>query len=319
MSEAATPPLTTMAEGLRFPEGPIAMADGSVLLVEIAAGRITRIGADGAKRVVSETGGGPNGIALGPNGQIYVCNNGGFLWHDGPEGTRPAGVPPDYRGGRIEVADPRTGSVRVLYDRCGENTLKGPNDIVFAPKGSPGEGGFWFSDLGKVRPRDRDHGGVYWAASDGSRIVEAAFPIFGGANGIGLSPDGRTVYAAETETGRLWAWDVEGPGVLRKDPWPSTNGGRVICQFPGYRRLDSLAVTAAGNICVATLVSGEITTVSPAGDILRVVKMPERMPTNICFGGPGMRTAYVTLSLTGKLVSLPWDEPGLVLPHADGA
>ena len=47
--------------------------------------------------------------------------------------------------------------------------------------------------------------------------------------------------------------------------------------------------------------------------------MPERMPTNICFGGPGMRTAYVTLSLTGKLVSLPWDEPGLVLPHADGA
>jgi gluconolactonase len=40
------------------------------------------------------------------------------------------------------------------------------------------------------------------------------------------------------------------------------------------------------------------------------------MPTNICFGGPDMRTAYVTLSLTGKLVSLPWDEPGLRLPHA---
>lgn len=50
-----------------------------------------------------------------------------------------------------------------------------------------------------------------------------------------------------------------------------------------------------------------------------MVKMPERMPTNICFGGPDMRTAYVTLSLTGKLVSLPWDEPGLVLPHQDGA
>ena len=145
--------------------------------------------------------------------------------------------------------------------------------------------------------------------------MEAAFPIFGGANGIGLSPDGRVLYVAETETGRLWAWDVEGPGRLRKDPWPSSNGGRVLCQFPGYRRLDSLAVTAAGNICVATLVSGEITTVSPAGEILRVTPMPERMPTNICFGGPDMRTAYVTLSTTGKLVELLWDEPGYRLPY----
>jgi gluconolactonase len=173
---------------------------------------------------------------------------------------RPLGQGPDYSGGRIEVIDPGTGAVTRLYDRCGEHPLKGPNDIVFDPRR-----GFWFTDLGKVRRRDRDHGGVYWAEADGSRIVEVAFPIFGGANGIGLSPDGGVLYVAETETGRLWAWDVEEPGRLRKEPWPSTNGGRVLCQFPGYRRLDSLAVTAAGNICVATLVSGEITTVSPGG------------------------------------------------------
>jgi len=227
---------------------------------------------------------------------------------------RPVGVPPDYQGGRIEVIDPASGAVRVLYDRCGDHKLKGPNDLIFAPKGSPGEGGFWFTDLGKVRARDRDHGGVYWAAADGSKIVEAAFPIFGGANGVTLSPDGRTLYVAETETGRLWAWDIVGPGLVRKDPWPSSNGGRVLCQFPGYRRLDSIATTAAGNICVATLVSGEITTVSPTGEIIRVVKMPERMPTNICFGGPGMKTAFITLSLTGKLAAIEWDEPGLVLP-----
>jgi gluconolactonase len=311
-----TPELRTLADGLRFPEGPIAMADGSIVLVEIAAGRLTRVVADGAKTVVATPGGGPNGIALGPNGQIYCCNNGGFIWHEEPGILRPAGVPADYAGGRIEVIDPASGTVKTLYDRCGEHKLKGPNDIVFAPKGSPGEGGFWFSDLGKVRARERDHGGVYWAANDGSKIVEAAYPIFGGANGIALSPDGRTLYVAETETGRFWAWDVEGPGVLKKDPWPSTNGGRLLCQFPGYRRLDSIATTAAGNICVATLISGEITTLSPKGEILRVVKMPERMPTNICFGGKDMRTAYVTLSLTGKLVALEWDEPGLVLPFA---
>ena len=165
-----------------------------------------------------------------------------------------------------------------------------------------------------MRGRDRDDGGVYWAANDGSRIVEPAYPVFGGANGIALSPDGRTLYVAETETGRLWAWPVEGPGVLAKEPWPSTSGGRMLCQFPGYRRLDSIAVTAAGNICVATLVSGEITTVSPGGDILRLVPMPERMPTNICFGGAGMRTAYITLSTSGKLAAMEWDEPGLALP-----
>jgi gluconolactonase len=306
--------LRILAEGLRFPEAPIWLPDGSVLLVEIAAGQITKVAADGRKTVIAKPGGGPNGIAMGPGGHIYCCNNGGFVWHEEPNMLRPIGVPPDYQGGRIEVIDPATGVVRVLYDRCGEHKLKGPNDLVFAPQGSPGEGGFWFTDLGKVRARDRDHGGVYWAAADGSKIVEAAFPIFGGANGVALSPDGRTLYVAETETGRLWAWDIEGPGVVRKDPWPSSNGGRVLCQFPGYRRLDSIATTAAGNICVATLVSGEITTVSPTGEILRVVQMPERMPTNICFGGPGMMTAFITLSLTGKLAAMAWDEPGLVLP-----
>ena len=207
------------------------------------------------------------------------------------------------------MIDPGTGAVDAPLRPLRRAPLKGPNDIVFDPRR-----GFWFTDLGKVRGRDRDHGGVYWAEADGSRIVEAAYPIFGGANGIGLSPDGSVLYVAETETGRLWAWDVEEPGRLRKDPWPSTSGGRVLCQFPGFRRLDSIAVTAAGNICVATLVSGEITTVSPRGEILRVVPMPERMPTNICFGGEGMRTAFVTLSTTGKLAAMEWDEPGLRLP-----
>jgi len=304
--------LRVLADGLRFPEGPVAMPDGSVALVEIEAGRITRVAPDGTKSVIARPGGGPNGLALGPNGSLYVTNNGGFAWHEeGPEMLRPTGPSADYRGGRIERIDPATGAVTVLYERCGEHLLSGPNDLVF-----DGQGGFWFSDLGKVRARGRDHGAVYWAAEDGSRIVEAAHPVPGGANGIGLSPDGKVLYVAETETGRLWAWDVLGPGVLRKEPWPSPHGGRLVCQFPGFRRLDSLAVTAAGNIVVATLVSGEITTVAPTGEILRVVKMPERMPTNICFGGPDMRTAYVTLSLTGKLVSLPWDEPGLRLPHS---
>lgn len=300
-----------LANGLRFPEGPVAMADGSVILVEIEAGRITRVTADGAKTTVATIAGAPNGIALGPEGKLFICNNGGFSWHEEPGLLRPTGQAADYDTGRIEVLDLATGAVTRLYDRCGEYLLRGPNDLVFDPNG-----GFWFSDLGKVRGRDRDHGGAYWAAADGSLIVEAAYPIFGGANGVGLSPAGDVLYVAETETGRLWAWDVEGPGRLRKMPWPSSNGGRLVCQFPGFRRLDSMAVAASGNIVVATLVSGEITTVSPAGEIVHVEKMPKAMPTNICFGGADMRTAFITLSLTGRLVSMPWDEAGYRLPFS---
>ena len=301
-----TPRLLT--QGLRFPEGPVAMPDGSVVLVEIAAGKITRVSPNGEKSVVATPGGGPNGLAPGPGGALYCCNNGGFDWIEENGYLRPYRCAADYVTGRIERIDLVTGEVERLYDRCGENALRGPNDIVFDRTG-----GFWFSDLGKVRARDRDHGGVYWAAADGSRIVEAAYPIAGGANGIGLSPDGETLYVAETETGRLWAFEVLEPGVLRKEQWPSPHGGTLLCQLPGYRRLDSLAVTASGNICVATLVSGEITTISPSGEIVGVVTLDDRMPTNLCFGGPDLRTAYITLSLTGRLVTMKWPERGLAL------
>lgn len=304
------PDLRIVTEGLRFPEGPVALPGGDIALVEIESRRITRIAPNGSQTTIATVSGAPNGLALGARGMLYVCNNGGFSWHDEPGMLRPTGQSADYSGGRIERIDPATGAVESLYSAVEGRPLRGPNDLQF-----DGKGGFWFSDLGKVRARDRDHGGAYWAAEDGSQVIEAAYPIFGGANGIGISPDGRTLYVAETETGRLWAWDIEGPGKLRKEAWPSSNGGRVLCQFPGYRRLDSLAIAASGNIIVATLVSGEITTVSPAGEILRVVKMPERMPTNICFGGPGMRTAYITLSTSGKLAAMEWDEPGLRLPH----
>jgi gluconolactonase len=305
-----------LADGLRFPEGPVVMPDGSVILVEIAAGKITKVAPDGTKSVLADRCDGPNGLAMGPNGLLYLCNNGGFAWKEDDGILHTAGQAEDYSGGRIETFDPATGTLRRLYDRCGEHRLCGPNDIVFDLPDCGWEPGFWFSDLGKSRPRDRDHGGAYWAAADGSRIVEAVHPVAGGANGIGLSPDNRTLYVAETETARLWAWDIVGPGELRKEKWPSPHGGRLLCTMPGYARFDSLAVTASGNICVATLITGEITTISPKGEILDRRRFDDPMVTNICFGGPELRTAYVTLSGIGQLVELPWPEPGLRLAYS---
>jgi len=296
-----------IAEGLFFPEGPVWFPDGSIALVEIGRGRITRVAPDGGLSIIAEPGGGPNGLAVGPDGALYVCNNGGFRWADRGGMMLPVAQADDYSGGRIERVDPKTGAVTVLYRDCGGHPLRGPNDIVFSADGS-----FWFTDLGKVRARDRDHGGLYWAKPDGSEIREVAHPVLS-PNGIGLSPDGRTLYVAETETSRLWAFDVTGPGSVAKAPFPSPNGGRLVCGLPGYQRFDSLKVDAAGNICVATLISGHITVISPDGQVLRQVKMPEMYPTNLCFGGPDLRTAFVTLSGTGKLAAVDWPEPGLRL------
>jgi gluconolactonase len=298
---------TVLATGLRFPEGPVAMADGSVVLVEIARGTLTRVAPDGTVSIVAEPGGGPNGLAVGPDGAFYLCNNGGFAWHEEPGMLRPIGTPESYAGGRIERVDPRTGEHRLLYDRCGEHALKGPNDIVFDRSG-----GFYFTDLGKSRPRDRDHGGVYYAMADGSRIVQVAHPMLT-PNGIGLSPDERTLYVAETECGRLWAFDLAEPGVIERHPFPSPHGGRFLYSQAGYERYDSLAVDAEGNVCVATLMTGAITVISPDGRLVRSVGMPDVYTTNICFGGPDRKTAYVTLSGIGQLVSLPWPEAGLRL------
>ncbi len=297
-----------MASGLRFPEGPVALADGSVVLVEIARGTISRVAPDGTVTVLAETGGGPNGLAIGPDGAYYLCNNGGFEWAERAGLLLPVMQAKNYAGGRIERIDAKTGAVTKLYDHCGARRLRGPNDIVFDDAG-----GFYFTDLGKVRAEDRDHGGVYYARADGSAITEIAYPVLT-PNGIGLSPDGKVVYVAETETSRLWGFDLEGPGVARKQPFPaSPHGGRLIAGLAGFQRFDSLAVMASGNVAVATLNTGHITEIAPDGRVVRQVKMPEAYPTNICFGGADMRTAYITLSGTGQLAVMDWPEPGLRL------
>src|SRR4051812_22478617 len=102
--------LRKVASGLRFPEGPIAMQDGSVVLVEIAAGRLSRVDPDGTVTGIADTGGGPNGAAVGPDGRIYVCNNGGFAWGEAGGILAPTGTPDDYAGGSIQAVDLDSGT-----------------------------------------------------------------------------------------------------------------------------------------------------------------------------------------------------------------
>ena len=298
---------TTLAEGLAFPEGPVSMPDGSVVVTEIARGCLTRIAPDGDVTRIAEPGGGPNGAALGADGMLYVANNGGFSWET-KGGWGPIGRAPDNVGGSIQRVDAETGEVETLYTACEGVRLRAPNDLV-----CDAHGGIWFTDHGHRCGRTLDFGAVYYAACDGSRIVEVAFPLIG-PNGIGLSPDGATLYVAETSSGRLWSWPIEEPGVLRSADWPSPTGGDLVAGLPGFQRYDSLAVEAGGNVCVATLRFGGIVVIAPMGALVERIALPDPYTTNICFDRHDPDVAYVTLSYTGRLVRMPWARPGLTVP-----
>lgn len=297
-----------VAEGLAFPEGPVWMEDGSVILVEIEVGRITRVRADGTTETVAEPGGGPNGLAVGPDGALYCCNNGGFEWSKRDGITIPGRAAKDYSGGRIERIDIASGKVEVLYDSCNGHKFSGPNDIVM-----DGKGGFWFTDLGKVRDYGHDHGGLFWAKCDGSEVRQAAHGP--NMNGVGLSPDGKTVYAALTNDRQVVAMEILGPGEVAPGVLPGFPG-KVLAGWAGRTLLDSLAVDADGNVCVATLVDTPgIASVHPETGEITQYDFPDLLTTNICFGGADMKDAWVCLSTTGKLAKCRWPVAGLRLAH----
>ena len=242
------PEITVVTDGLRFPEGPVWMPDGSIVLVEIESKKLTRVAPDGKKTTIAQMSGGPNGAALGSDGMIYVTNNGGFEWHESEHGLFPGGKPRDYVTGRIERVDPKTGKIETLYDKCDGKPLRGPNDLVIDVAGD-----FYFTDLGKRSDDEVQRGGVYYARRDGSLIKRIAGPTMT-ANGCALSPDGKILYFVETEGARLWAVDLLGPGRPKVRPFRLPIGVRFVAHWGGrYNRFDAMPGNAGAAAAAQTL------------------------------------------------------------------
>ena len=103
--------------------------------------------------------------------------------------------------------------------------LCGPNDLVF-----DASGGFYFTDHGKSRARDKDRVGVFYAKIDGSLCREIIYPMEG-PNGCALSPDGKWLYVAETPTGRLHRFPIDSPGQIGNGG--GERAGECIYSSPG--------------------------------------------------------------------------------------
>jgi gluconolactonase len=328
---------------LAYPEGPVYMNDGSILLVEIKGEQITKVQKDGSKQVVAKIKGGPNGLAIGPDGQLYVCNSGGFQWMPIPLGKQMLWITgdqsTDYAGGSIDKVNLQTCEVETLYKDCilGRRLnmqnmqwqeqplspafqLRGPDDLVFDETG-----GMWISDWGKNQARSRDITGIYYATADGKSIRQMVYPL-NAPNGIALSPDGKRLYTVETYTRRILYWELSAPGVIVPNP-KTVDGTYLLAGMAGQQIYDSMAVDEQGNLYIATMLpegndpqtNGGISVVSPQGELLEFIeiKMSEELfaplPSNICFGGKDNKTAFITLGASGMLVKVQMKIPGLKL------
>jgi gluconolactonase len=303
-------PYRVVTDGLAFPEGPLELPGGDILVTEIFAGSLTRVAPDGTKTRYAYTGGGPNGAAIGPDGAIYVTQNGGIEWGGSFNTGRFAWFKGDAPAPPMEGCVQRAtadGAVAVLYRECNGIPLKAPNDLVF-----DAEGNFYFTDLGKTRARDRDRTGIYYASPDGKMIREVVFPAES-PNGCSLSPDGKTLFFGETTTGRVWAVELKGPGEMARRYCL----GNVPGAPPSFASsCDSMCVDSEGSVLQATIANGGITVIPTDGREMWHVPTGDYLTTNCCFGGPGLRTLYVTLSTSGQLIAFDtWPVAGLRLQY----
>jgi gluconolactonase len=247
--------------GFQFTEGPAAGRDGNVYFSDIPAQRIYKVDAKGKLSVFREKSNRANGLMVNAKGEIVACE----------------------MAGRVVAISPDGKKVRVLADKYNGKRFNAPNDLVIDKTG-----GVYFTDppFGAPMPLPQGKAGVYYIAPGGkvTRLIDdLARP-----NGVSLSPDEKTLYVIPTGPAEMMAYPVKGPGKLGK--------GKVFCtlQGKGGRKGtggDGMAIDAKGNLYITSQIGVQV--FSPEGKYLGVIAFPEQ-PANVKFGGPDMKTLYVT-------------------------
>ena len=275
---------TVLATGLQFPEGPVWLGTRRVAFTEIR-GQCVSLWHDGTLARVARTGGGANGATLGPDGALYVANNGGLsLGHDG-RWTAPDAIP-----GRIQRVT-LAGEVSDVAVRLPGAPPNRPNDLCFGPDGL-----LYYTDPHNWE--DLEHlglGRVGRTTLDGRVELVAEIPAF--PNGIAFGPDDR-LYVAQSVTQKILVMDAK-PGAT-----PA-----VYATLPrGYP--DGFCFDASGRLYAAGSLGDVVLVFEPDGEVRDIVEMGAGSePTNCCLGDGAL---YVTLAGTGQLVAL--DMPVEPLP-----
>ncbi len=272
------PNVEVFATDLDIPEGPAFDREGNLYVVELGGGCVSRITTDGSVSTLCETGGFPNGATVGPDGALWVANNGG----------------PEHPGW-VERIDLTTGTTEHIIE---DPSFGGCNDLVF-----DAEGNLYFTDPHGTMRRDRRPGHVYFFSSERelTRIAtDYAFP-----NGIGISDDGGTLLVAETISGIVWAHEIKAPGKLGER--------RTYAQMPEGHLPDGFAFDAAGNLLVCGHFGGAVTVFDAEGTRIDSIEPLDERLTNLAFGGPDFSTLYICESGLNRVVTVPWHTPGMKL------
>ena len=292
-----------LASGLQFPEGPAVAASGELFVTEIAGQRISRIAGNGTVDTFSITGGGPNGAAFGPNGDLFVCNNGGRWPTDVPSTS--SADNPEYGRGFIQRISPSGEVLDELFEIEGVS-LNSPNDLCF-----DNHGGYYFTDpiWSGLEGGSRLLGPVYYVNAEG--VPSLVADGIGFPNGIGVRGDAEVLIICESLTGMLLSYRIESPGVLSSSGKPSGMIGRRSVP-------DGFCFDASGQIIVAGHGTNNLFVLDGRdGRPIDVIELPEKGPTNCCFGGSDFKTLFITSSDQGNVFAMNWPIEGMQLLHTN--
>ena len=273
-----------IAAAVAFTEGPAGDQEGNVYFTDILNQRIMKLRADGVLVTYREHSNLANGLLIDSAGRLIACEGAEFQ----RPGVQLMGKP------RVTRTDLRTGKMEILAESYEGVPLQGPNDVTI-----DGHGRLYFTDFAGAAVYRIDAPGVI------TRILAA--PEVQRPNGIQVSPDDKKLYLVEANRQEGGARLIR---VYDLRPDGTVDHMRVLYNFSPGRSADGLSIDKEGNLYASAGLNqlrgtsetldtkAGVYVISPGGKLLKVIPIPEDLVTNNAFGGPDMKTLYITAGKT---------------------